>query len=178
MPYSIKILSATLEALVDYWRNQEILAVPNEQWNAAVVAQANGVVLPVDFISLYQCSNGMYIDLAKRYVDTDEKGFLFFSVEELRTEPRELVIDSITGIKTVSTRVTVFVDYMQGSWQYAFIPNSMGDGYLIGIMPTQNKFRAITSSLATFLSLYMENALVLYDYGDLYATPQPDSSVS
>lgn len=38
-------------------------------------------------------------------------------------------------------------------------------------MGTSNHFKVITSSLATFLSLYMENAQVLYDYGDLSAKP-------
>ncbi|GAB3859662.1 hypothetical protein GCM10028822_36550 [Hymenobacter terrigena] len=120
----------------------------------------------------------MRVDLIERHIDTDEEGFYFFSVEELRTEPRELLIDSMLGVKTVSTSVTAFVDYMQWSWQYAFIPNPTGDGYQIGIMPTHNRFKVITSSLATFLSLYMENAQVLYDYGDLYAYPNPDTSAA
>ena len=126
-----------------------------------VVAQANGVRLPSNFVQLHQCSNGMQ---PKRYCDTDEKGFHFLSAEELRTEQRELVIDSMTGITTVSAEVTVFVDYMQWSWQYAFISNTATDEYQIGIMGNSNEFKVITSSLATFLSLYMENALVLYDW--------------
>jgi hypothetical protein len=161
---SPKILSAVLEDLAEYWRNQAILAIPEKTGDAMAVAQANGVLLPPDFVQLYQCSNGMH---PKRYCDTDEKGFCFLAAEELRTEQRELVVDSMTGITVLSTDVTVFVDYMQWSWQYAFIPGAAGDGYQIGIMATSTNFKVITSSLATFLSLYMEDAQVLYDYGHL-----------
>ena len=98
------------------------------------------------------------------FKSTDKEGFYFLSAEELRTEQRELVVDSMSGIKTITTRVTPFVDYMHWSWQYAFISNPTDDGYQIGIMSTDTSFKVITSSLATFLSLYMENAQVLYDY--------------
>ncbi|MBH8570171.1 hypothetical protein KB206_14870 [Microvirga sp. STS02] len=163
MPNSIKILSATLEVLADFWRDQAILAVPDKSWNPQAVAQANGVTLPDDFVALYTCSNGMNLSL-ERSQSTDKAGFYSISVEELRTEQRELVVDSMSGTETIITSVTPFFDYMHWSWQYAFIPNPTGDGYQIGIMSTDTSFKVITSSLATFLSLYMENAQVLYDY--------------
>ena len=106
----------------------------------------------------------MHLNL-ERSQRTDEAGFYFLSAEELRTEQRELVIDSMGGIEVITTSVTPFFDYMHWSWQYAFIPNPAGNGYQIGIMGNPDTFKVITSSLAIFLSLYMEDAQVLYDYG-------------
>lgn len=163
MAHSIKILSAVLEVLADYWRDQAILAVPDKSWNPQAVARANGVTIPDDFVALYTCSNGMNLSVECSQ-STDKAGFYFLPVEELLTEQRELVVDSMSGTATITTNVTPFFDYMHWSWQYAFILNSTGDGYQIGIMSTDTSFKVITSSLATFLNLYMENAQVLYDY--------------
>jgi hypothetical protein len=163
MPHSLKILSAVLEALADYWREQAIFAQPDKSWNPQAVALANGVTLPNDFAQLYRCSNGMDLN-CEPYQTTDKEGFYFLSAEELRVEQLELVIDSISGTETITTDVIPFFDYMHCSWQYAYIHNPSGDGYRIGIMATPNSFKVITSSLATFLSLYMEDAQVLYDY--------------
>ena len=171
MPHSSKILLATLEALAEHWCNQGILAIPDELWNPQAVAHANGVTLPDDFAQLYRCSNGMKLN-PDIYQDFDKDCFYFLSAGELRTEQRDLVIESMRGIQAITTGVTVFVDYMHWSWQYAFIANPAGEGYQIGIMASSNRFKLITSSLATFLSLYMEDALVLYDYGDTSAQPR------
>ncbi|MFC6221961.1 hypothetical protein ACFP2F_01810 [Hymenobacter artigasi] len=171
MPHSIKILSATLEVLADYWRDQGIIAVADKSWNLQAVARANGVTLPDDFVHLYNCSNGMRLN-AELYQDFDKDYFYFLSAEELRTETRDLIVDSMRGIEKRSTSVTVFVDYMHCSWEYGFIPNPTGAGYLIGIIGDIKTFKVITSSLATFLSLYMEDAQVLYDH-QVSATDSP-----
>jgi hypothetical protein len=163
MHLSQNILLATLDALADYWCSQKMLATPDESWNPQVVASANGVTLPDDFVQLYRCSNGMRLN-TEQYQDFDDNCFYFLCAEELCSEQRVIVIESMRGVETISTNVIVFVDYMHWSWQYGFISNPYGDGYLIGIMGTHNEFKVITSSLATFLNLYMEDATVLYDH--------------
>jgi hypothetical protein len=163
MPHSVKILSATLEVLAGYWRAQAILAVPDDSWNPQAVARTNGATLPADFVQLYNCSNDMGLN-HELYQTTDKNGFYFHSAEELRAEYCELVIDSMRGTETVSANVMVFVDYMHCSWEYGVIPDPNSTGYLIGIVGNPSQFKAITSSLATFLNLYMEDAQVLYDH--------------
>lgn len=120
-------------------------------------------MLPDDFVQLYRCSNGMHLN-TEQYQDFDDNYFYFLCAEELRSERKELVIESMRGVETIATDVIVFVDYMHWSWQYGFVANPYGDGYLIGIMGTPNEFKVIISSLATFLNLYMEDAIVLYDH--------------
>ncbi|MFD2717117.1 hypothetical protein ACFST9_00220 [Hymenobacter monticola] len=60
--------------------------------------------------------------------------------------------------------LTVFVDYMLTSWEYGLLPAASGTGYEIGILPVRSVFKVITTSLATFLNLYLEDAPVRYDY--------------
>lgn len=119
MQHSLNVLLAVLEELEEHWRSQAILAGPDNARNPQAIAQANGVTLPDDFIHLYDCSNGMRLN-AELYQDFDKNCFYFLSAEELRTEQRDLVIDSMRGIQAITTNVTVFVDYMHWSWQYGY----------------------------------------------------------
>lgn len=159
------ILLATLDALHQHWRHQSLLPALKPTADVVAIAKRNGVSLPADFSALYQCANGMALT---GYRDFDEEGFYFPPVEALRCETQDLLVYSGRGVDRVATTLTVFVDYMHTSWDYGFIPTASGTGYEIGIRPCLGEFKVITTSLATFLNLYLEDALVLYDYRNPY----------
>lgn len=167
------ILLATLDALCQHWQAQSLLPAPDLTADVVALAKRNGVSLPADFAALYQRANGMALT---GYQDFDKEGFYFPPVEALRSEPQELLVCSgrgPEGVERVTTTLTMFVDYLHTSWDYGFIPAASGTGYEIGIRASLGEFKIITSSLATFLNLYMEDALVLYDYRNPFASPVP-----
>lgn len=170
------ILLATLDALQQHWQHQSILPALEPTADVVAIAQRNGVSLPADFAALYQRANGMALT---GYQDFDEEGFYFPPVEALRSEPQELLVYSGRGVDRVATTLTLFVDYMHTSWDYGFIPTASGTGYEIGIRPCLGEFKVITTSLATFLNLYLEDAMVLYDYRNPYVSdlPEPKGAV-
>lgn len=169
------ILAATLDALQQHWQNQSLLPAPDPTADVVAIAQRNSVTLPADFAAFYQRANGMALTYPN---DFDAEGFYFPPVEALCSCPQELLIYSGRGVDQLTTMLTVFVDYMHTSWEYGFIPTASGTGYEIGIRPSRGEFKVITTSLATFLNLYLEDALVLYDYNNPYLSylPEPKGS--
>jgi hypothetical protein len=168
------ILLATLEALCQHWHGQSLLPTPDPTADVVAAAKRNGVSLPADFAAFYQRANGMALTGLK---DFDAAGFYFPPVEALRSEPQELLVCSGRGpggVERVTTTLTVFVDFMHTSWDYGFIPAASGTGYEIGIRPNLGEFKVITTSLATFLNLYIEDALVLYDHRNPFVPHVPE----
>lgn len=155
------ILLATLDALCEHWHRQSLLPTAGPTADAAALAQQHGVTLPADFIAFYRRANGMTVTSTK---DTDDEGFYFLPVEALRATTEDLRVYSGRGVHQVVATLTVFADYLHASWWYGFIPAASGTGYEIGILPARGVFKVITTSLATFLNLYLEDAQVLYDY--------------
>ena len=163
-------LPTVLEALALHWQAQPAYerAPP-----AAVLAPGDSLqvrlqalALPTDFGSFYRGPAGEAWALPLYAIEED---FHFFTVAELRPCEEELLVISTTGAARERVRVTVFVDYRETSWEYRVIADPMGEGYRIGILAWPGEFKVITHSLATFLCLYMEDALVLYDHRNLYA---------
>jgi hypothetical protein len=165
------ILLATLDALQQHWQHQSLLPALEPTADVVTIAKRKGVWLPADFAALYQRANGMALT---GYQNFDKNGFYFPPVEALRAEPQALLVYSGRGIERLTTTLTVFVDYLHTSWEYGFIPMASGTGYQIGIRPCLGEFKVITTSLATFLNLYLEDALILYDYRNPYASDLPE----
>ncbi|WP_019948612.1 SMI1/KNR4 family protein [Hymenobacter aerophilus] len=159
------ILLATLDQLMQHWQSRSLLPTTRPVNDVEVMARQQGVTLPADFLALYQRSNGMAFTYPNG-VESEE--FYFLPVEDLRSKQEDLLVYSGRGAKQITTTVTVFVDYMHRSWEYGFITAESGPGYEIGIMAIGGEFKVITNSLATFLSLYLEDAMVLYDYRNPY----------
>ena len=52
---------------------------------------------------------------------------------------------------------------MHRSWEYGFVVDASGEGYLIGSIPRADEFKVLTSSLTTFLQWYLADADELYE---------------
>ncbi|WP_324679281.1 hypothetical protein [Hymenobacter sp. GOD-10R] len=153
-------LAIMLSALSAFWKQQAITCPPVELPYVQAIAEANKVILPPDFEQLYRTVNGTP-DLYPNFLD--DRYCSFLPVEALRTEEKEVLVIACNTATLKTERVTVFVDYMHRSWEYGFIVND-NENYQIGIIPTNDVFKVITTSLATFLEWYIADADVLYDY--------------
>lgn len=159
------ILLATFDQLFQHWQRKSLLPTTWPVNDVVAIAQQQGVTLPTDFVALYHRANGMAFTYPNG-IESEE--FYFLPVGELRSKQEELLVYSGRGVKRVTTTFTIFVDYMHRSWEYGFIPADSDTGYEIGILAIDGEFKVITTSLATFLNLYLEDAMVLYDYRNPY----------
>ncbi|PJJ53023.1 hypothetical protein [Hymenobacter chitinivorans] len=154
-------LAASIMELRQFWQRQAIACPPADLAYVRQVAATNSVVLPPDFELLYSTVSGPP-QLYPNYMD--ENGFSLLPVEALRTENKAVLVRTSHSAIQGQAAITEFVDYLHRSWVYGFIADADGSGYRIGIMPTKQVFKVLTTSLAEFLAWYVADADVLYDY--------------
>ncbi|UOQ69481.1 hypothetical protein [Hymenobacter volaticus] len=124
------------------------------------VITAHGVTLPADFVAFYSKANGT----PELYPEgVDENFCSFLPVEALQTEVQEWLVVTAKAATRQQARVTVFISFLHACWEYGVLTEDQGEGYRIGILPGANEFVVLTTSLATFLQWYVEDADVLYD---------------
>lgn len=145
-------IDSSIDHLIDYWIGQGIDITPIEietrPWNGYLT-------LPSDFRKFYSMVNGM-----KSYYpnDVDQEGFLFYPVEALAPVEKEF------GNSALSQRkIQIFAEYLHKSWWYGFEVTGTDD-YAIGIIPDENTFKPIASSLAGFIEMYLSNSDTLYNH--------------
>jgi hypothetical protein len=153
-------LAETLTALSGFWKRQGVACPPLDLLYVLKVSAENGVVLPPDFVQMYCALNGTP-ELYPNWVDDNFCSFL--PIEALHTELKKLLVVTAEGAKVEHAKVTLFVNFMHHSWDYGFIADADGEDYQIGIMPVDDVFKVLTTSLKTFLNWYVEDADILYD---------------
>jgi hypothetical protein len=162
-------LPTVLEAVFQYWRARPAYARTWPEAEAVASettpAQLQSLGLPSDFEHFYCDPAGSVRALSGYAVEED---FHFLTVAELRPCEEELLVVSGTGAARERARITVFVDYRKTSWQYGVIADPTGAGYRIVVLAYPGEFKVITRLLATFLCLYLEDALALYGYQNPY----------
>jgi hypothetical protein len=162
-------LPPVLEALALYWQAAPAYErarpaaelAPGESLEERLLALG----LPADFEHFYRAPAGGARALPRYAMEED---FHFLTVAELHACEKDWLVVSGAGAAKEWARVTVFVDFMETSWEYGVMADPAG-GYRIGILAWPGEFKVITRSLATFLCLYLEDALVLYDHRNPYA---------
>ena len=153
-------LTESLQKLVQSWTRQGV-ACPPMLPSCVRAATASNIVLPPDFVQLYSTANGTP-DLYPN--EMDENYCSFLPVEALRAATKEWLIISDERATLERVNVIAFVDFMHLSWEYGLITAANGKDYQIGIMPGNNEFKVLATSLAIFLQWYVEDADILYDY--------------
>ena len=163
------VLPTVLEAVSKYWRSQPTCAwaCPAAELVAGetVEERLQALGLPSDFEQFYRNPAGGARDLPGY---ATEENFHFLTVAELRPCEQDVLVVSTSGAARERTRVTVFVDYRETSWEYGVIADPTGTGYRIGVLAYPGEFKVITHSLATFLCLYLEDASALYEFRNPY----------
>jgi hypothetical protein len=140
-----------INKLIDYWKKN------NLSISRIGIADLNNILnikrffLPNDFKELYVYANG--ID------DCDSEGFLFYKIEDLETMGEKFSLDKGSDLYNI----VLFADYMQQSWWYG-IKLIHNENYEIGIVATSLKFKKIANSLSDFITLYLEDSQILYEY--------------
>ena len=136
--------------LINHWKKSNLLCgspltsiTSNESYQAYVT-------LPEDFKELYKNINGT--------ADDDDEGFLFYRQQDLITMGKKFSLDEADELYNV----VIFIDYMQSSWWYGV--RTTGNGYEIGIIPHEKKFKPIAIALENFIDLYIADSERLYDY--------------
>jgi hypothetical protein len=165
-------LPLVLEALTLYWQAAPAYErappaaelAPGEAFEKRLLALG----LPADFEHFYRAPVGGARALPLYAV---EENFHFLTAAELRSCEQDWLVVSGAGAAKERARVTVFVDFMETSWEYGVMADPVG-GYRIGFLAWPGEFKVITRSLATFLCLYLEDAPVLYDHRNPYV-PDP-----
>lgn len=145
-----------IHLLIAYWKKQGIKITPGTIDEIASVQRSNKLVIPDDFKFFYSRVNGM-----KNFYpnEVDDEGFLFYPVEAIVPVDREFETSDLIN----KERIFIFSEYMHKSWWYGF--EIVDDkNYQIGIIPDKSTFVPITSRLAEFIDLYLNNASKLYDY--------------
>jgi hypothetical protein len=143
-----------VDRLIEYWIIEGIAIERNSVDKIKEVVSIKNILLPNDFIELYQKVNGM-INLYPN--DYDREGFLFYPVEALVTMDTEFGRKSNENLKNV----ILFANYLLKCWSYGLkVIND--EAYEIGLISDHNTFNFITTSLSDFLTLYMEDSEKLY----------------
>ena len=143
--------------LLKFWEKQKILSPPNTLEDILHFGFSRNMQLPDDFKRLFMMANGM-VNLFPNYFDNE--GFLFYPLQELTTLEDEFDISK----SSADEHCIIFAEFMHKSWWYAVKFSKDRDNYEIGIIPSVDKFKAITPSLVEFIHLYMNNSSVLYEY--------------
>lgn len=147
------------EQLLRFWQRQKILSSPNTVEDILHFEFSRGIPLPDDFKRMFMIANGM-VNLFPNYFDNE--GFLFYPLQELTTFEEEFDIYK----SGTDEHCIIFAEFMHKSWWYAVKFSKGSDSYEIGIIASVDNFKAITQSLAEFIHLYMNNASILYEYGE------------
>lgn len=150
-------LEKALKLLKKFWNEQNIISNPNSIDEILNFEFSKCLQLPEDFRGLYLESNGM-LDLFPNSFDGE--GFLFYPLQDLSTFEEEFECSK----DDFGNKYIIFAEYMHKSWWYAVRFSDPPNGYEIGIIPSPNKFKVVTSDLSDFIRLYVENSPILYDY--------------
>jgi hypothetical protein len=141
---------ATIESLISHWKKSNVYSPSKEPFLLDYRLGNKGIKLPEDFKYLYQFVGGT--------TDLDDEMFFFFAPDELTTMGAKFSLGNADPFRDI----VIFIDYMHASWWYGF--RVTDDGYEIGIIPMENKFKVITNSLTDFINLYISDSEILYDY--------------
>lgn len=153
-------LNSTVTGLINYWRSQNIPVVGISNEEIERVVSERSIFLPDDFKKFYCSVNGMSSFYPTK---SDSKDFLFYPVQAIVTANQKL--ESPVAL----THVLVFAAYQTKSWWYGVEVKEDGS-YVIGLVSSKGTFKAITSSLAEFIELYLKDAPKLYDYFAMYSS--------
>lgn len=153
----MELIENAAKQLLNFWGNQEILSPPNTLDDILYFEFSRNMQLPEDFRRLFMMTNGM-VNLFPNYFDN--KGFLFYPLEELTTLEEEFEINRGTVVEPC----LIFAEYMHKSWCYGVKFSRLVDNYEIGIITSADKFKVITPNLGEFIHLYMNDSPVLYEY--------------
>ncbi len=135
-----------------HWNSMGIENIPADELYISKVSKS--INLPKDFRELFAFSDGMY-HLYPNY--TDDEGFLFHPLQSVRS------LSSMypESQNTNGNNIYIFANYMLKCWLYGYkVINEFE--YEIGLIPNNNEFLFITSSLSEFISLYIEDSEDLY----------------
>ena len=156
------LLPDTLQRLSAFWMERSIISLPNSVNALKRFETENGINLPQDIFHFYKLFDGMPPVYPH---DTDENGFSFKNLVDMRVVQGYYGIWDGYQFQKVYTNVLPFCDYMQSSWEYAFVfPLNNITMYEVCIMPTQDKLTPICDRLSTFLSYYMNDDKAIYTY--------------
>ncbi len=146
--------------LINYWKTQNIPVVGISNEEIERVVSEGSLFLPDDFKKFYCTVNGMgSIDSLK----SDSKGFSFYPAQAIVTANEKL--ENPISL----THVLIFAAYQTKSWWYGIEVKENGS-YSIGLVSPKGTFKAITSSLAEFIEMYLKDSPKLYDYFAMYSS--------
>jgi hypothetical protein len=146
--------------LINYWKTQNIPVVGISNEEIERVVSEGSLFLPDDFKKFYFTVNGMGpIDPLK----SDSKGFSFYPAQAIVTANKKL--ENPISL----THVLIFAAYQTKSWWYGIEVKENGS-YSIGLVSPKGTFKAITSSLAEFIEMYLKDSPKLYDYFAMYSS--------
>lgn len=156
-------LKNIIESLLQHWEDQNITSTGRSMEEIELIEKSNGLDLPSDLKKIYLHCNGMST-LFPNY--TDELGFLFYPLEHLVTYNSEFRLKSSQNKIFEGRQCIIFMNYLHKSWWYGILRNTdaVTESYSVVIIPTEGKYKVICSSIGDFLSLYIKDSPVLYDY--------------
>jgi len=154
----LEILKSNINRLIDYWKEQGLAITPNSLRSIDAFESKKHIHLPDDFKEYFSMVNGMSSYYPN---DIDNEGFLFYPLEELVTLQEEFSTEVDVDCNSC---ILIFAEYMHKSWWYGIRLNDISGTYEIGIIPDKERFKSITTSLSTFIDLYLQNASALYQY--------------
>lgn len=146
--------------LINYWKTQNIPVVGISNEEIEKVVSERSIVLPDDFKKFYCTVNGMGSFNSPR---SDSKGFSFYPMQGIVTANQKL--ENPISL----THVLIFAVYQSKTWWYGVEVKEDGS-YLIGLVSPKGTFKAITSSFAEFIELYLKDSPKLYDYFAMYSS--------
>jgi hypothetical protein len=139
-----------INKLIFHWKKCNVYLPPEESFLMDYRLGAKNMTLPEDFKVLYRLVNGTS--------DWDNIAFVFYGIQRLITMGSRFSLSENDPLGDV----IIFADYMDESWWYGV--KLTEDGYNIGIIPTEDRFKAITTSLTDFIHLYLTESDKLSDY--------------
>ncbi|MBD2768578.1 hypothetical protein IC235_11840 [Hymenobacter sp. BT664] len=155
-------LPTVLNHLSLYWKERSIFSSFNTVEFIKHFEDENGVKLPEDISCFYSLLDGMPSIYPH---DTDEEGFSFKELAMMHIKRGNYKIWDGQEFQTIHVNVLPFCDYMQLSWEYAFVfPWSTDSQYIVCIMPTTDSLTPLCDRLSTFLNHYMDDDDVIYNY--------------
>lgn len=147
-------LKKALSEVLYYWQSQKLqISSGCSDQEIKIFENRTGVSLPIDFQDYFRLTNGLNYQYPN---ESDTNGFLFYPLNEIEIVPRN-------NTELENFPIIIFADYMQKSWEY-YAKLIDQDKYEIGIRPSRNTFKYITSALADFLHYYVTDDEILYSY--------------
>lgn len=154
----MEIMEQAIEKILRHWEKQGISSEGKTLQDIEALEKALNNKLPQDFKLYFSKINGMgsgYLN------DTDENGFSFYPLEQLRVIEEEFN-PSIDKNK----RCILFADYLQNCWSYVILVDDFVNENQYSILGyiDCNQYKIITNSLAEFIDFYLSDSKTLYDF--------------